>query len=200
MGKNKGKNRGNDLSRSFGKGAGEKPPMSKYAQKLARRRTDALEEARAVQKPLSGTAAQFRSAAAISQEERTSTTAMVTAAYAGTGKQPARIGRIPFPPLDPALWDKPCFLVADKRQGEWQVTRYVGDLSPTGNFEGRKDMIKIGLASDFDIQRTVFNSMVYWAKSQNPAKMDDTPQKIFAAAQNIYGQRPDRRPSGPRRF
>src|SRR5690606_3753904 len=117
-------------------------------------------------------------------EERHSATAMVTAAYAGAGDRPARFGSVSMPPVaDPALRGKPCFMVADKVSGQWRVTRYTGDLSADGGLAGRADAVNVGPAGKFSVQRTVFDAMVHWAKSQDLANMDRMPQQVFASAQ-----------------
>ena len=208
MSKKNKQHEGGDLSRSFGQGANDKPPMSKYAKKLAQRRAGMLEEARA-----SGAAQRFQSAAApaapallpsagtlIPENERRSTTAMVTASYTGAGDKSARFGRVSMPPLDDLSRNKRCFMVADKRDGEWAVTRYAGNLSADGLFEGSKDTIVIGPVTDYGVQRSVFSGMIAWAKEHDPAGMDNTPQKVFGSAQKIYGQRPGRHTPDFRRF
>lgn len=209
MGKKNRKHDTGSLSGAFGEKADGKPPVSKYAKKLAARRMEIQEEARTAR--ATGQASSFEKAASpstqepvsagflIPVQERQSTTAMVTGAYRGGAYLPAVFNRVSMPPLaDQRLLDKPCFMVADTDKGVWTVTRYVGDLTAEGHFTGVKDTVAVGPSSDFRVQRAVFGNMIDWAKSHGMEKADRTPYGVFGPGQNIYGQ--DRVAKPSRRF
>jgi hypothetical protein len=188
------------LSREAGQVFG-KAPQSKYEQKPAVSTDKNSMPSTSKPSPVFEKAASPVAPSAsflISAERRNSPDAMVTGAYAG-GAARTMLGPFRLPPLDDAkLSQKPCFLLAEVKNSQWQVTRFTGDLSPDGRFTGAEDTVVIGPATDHSVRRRLFSSLISWAQEQGIGKLDRLSQKVFGPAQNIYGLDP--RPGPARRF
>lgn len=194
------------LSREAGQVFG-KAPQSKYEQKAAAAQDQKPVPSTPKPSPVFEKAASpvtppaaFRPSMSllISADRRNSPDAMVTGAYAG-GAARTVLGPFRLPPLDDAkLSQKPCFLLAEVKNSQWQVTRFTGDLSPDGRFTGAEDTVVIGPATDHSVRRRLFSSLISWAQEQGIGKLDRLSQKVFGPAQNIYGLDP--RPGPARRF
>lgn len=153
-----------------------KPAVSGFAKKKARQRLEAREIELEFTKAAAPQAGGVRSPGGIP---------MVTAAYKGAGFDDIRIMGQTFPAMTGAgLLYKPCFFIAEPKDGHWLLTRHVGIIQPDRSVTGMSDSRVIG-EHTLVVQDALKQALTEWTGQQDPLDINRIPYKFFIDYQRV---------------